>query len=81
MKVRRTPLVVVPDGLPVLGAGAHLAPEDGVCLMEYVSVLAGQRFTDSPRCTGPTLAFLARLVNDTVDDGDRGLLAPLAAEL
>jgi len=81
MSIRRTPLVVVPDGLPVLGAGAHLAPEDGVCLMEYVSVLAGERFSDSPRCTGPTLAFLAQLVNDTVSDGYRGRLAPSAADL
>jgi hypothetical protein len=82
MTIRRTPASIdVPDGLPVLGAGVHLAPEDGVCLMEYVSVLAGERFTDSPRCTGPTLAFLARLVNDTVSDADRGFLAPLAADL
>jgi len=81
MSIRRTPLAVVPDGLPVLGAGVHLAPEDGVCLMEYVSVLAGERFSDSPRCTDPALAFLARLVNDTVSDADRGQLAPLAADL
>jgi hypothetical protein len=82
MTIRRTPVaVVVPDGLPVLAAGMHLAPEDGVCLMEYVSVLAGERFTDHPRCTEPTLAFLARLVNDTISDGSRGSLAPLAADL
>jgi hypothetical protein len=82
MRIRRTPVsAVVPDGLPVLAEGMHLAPEDGVCLMEYVSVLAGERFTDHPRCTEPTVAFVARLVNDTVSDTDRGLLAPLAADL
>jgi len=82
MRIRRIPEVgVLPDGLPVLGAGVHLAPEDGVCLMEYVSVLAGERFTDSPRCTQPMLALLARLVNDTVDVGFRSRLAPLAADL
>jgi hypothetical protein len=82
MKIRRTPAtLVVPEGLPVLAAGTHLVPEDGVCLMEYVSVLAGERFTDHPRCTEPTLAFLARLVNDTISDGGRSVLAPLAAEL
>lgn len=82
MTIRRTSgSVVVSAGLPVLSAGAHLAPEDGLCLMEFVSVLAGERFTDSPRCTEPTLAFLARLVNDMVTDADRSLLAPVAADL
>jgi hypothetical protein len=81
MRTSRTPVSVVPDGLPVLEAGMHLVPEDGVCLMEYVSVLAGERFTDHPRCTEPTLALLARLVNDAVSDDGRGRLAPLAADL
>jgi hypothetical protein len=82
MRIRRTPVpVVLPDGLPVLAAGVHLSPEDGVCLMEYVSVLAGERFSDSPRCTDAGLASLARLVNDEASDEGRPLLAPLAADL
>ena len=82
MRIRRTSVSgVLPDGLPVLAAGAHLAPEDGVCLMEYVSVLAGEPFSDSPRCTDGALAGLARLVNDEVSDEGRRLLAPLAADL
>jgi hypothetical protein len=65
-----------PPGLPVLAAGAHVAPEDGACLMEYVSVLAGTTFSDHPRCTDPTLAELARLVNDAhTDEGRDGLLS------
>jgi hypothetical protein len=73
----------VPDGLPQLSAGAHLAPEDGACLMEYVSVLAGTAFNDHPSCTDPTLATVARLVNDASTDAGRPLLAtfaPLLAE-
>jgi hypothetical protein len=82
VRIRRTPgSGVLPDGLPVLAAGVHLAPEDGVCLMEYVSVLAGEPFGDSPRCTDGALAGLARLVNDEVSDEGRRLLAPLAADL
>ena len=82
MRIRRTPVSgVLPDGLPVLAAGVHLAPEDGVCLMEYVSVLAGEPFSDSPRCTDGALAGLARLVNDEVSDEGRRLLAQLAADL
>jgi hypothetical protein len=72
-----------PDGLPQLRAGAHLAPEDGACLMEYVSVLAGTAFNDHPSCTDPTLATVARLVNDASTDAGRPQLAafaPLLAE-
>lgn len=69
------------SALPALAAGAHLAPEDGVCLMEYVSILAGRPFTDHPNCTDPLLATLARLVNDACTDGGRDRLLPLAAAL
>lgn len=67
-----------PEGLPQLRAGAHLAPEDGACLMEYVSVLAGTAFNDHPSCTDPTLATVARLVNDASTGAGRPLLAPFA---
>lgn len=71
----------LPAGLPELRPGAHLLPEDGACLMEYVSVLAGTTFSDHPRCTDPTLAALARLVNDSCSDAGRPLLAVLAPDL
>lgn len=71
----------VPDGLPQLRAGAHLCPEDGACLMEYVSLLAGTAFGDHPACTDPTLAALARLVNDASTDEGRPALALLAPAL
>ena len=40
--------------------GKHLNATDGTCLMELVSVLAGEPFTDQPSCVHPTLAALAR---------------------
>lgn len=64
-----------------LSAGAHLAPEDGRCLMEYVSALAGAPFGDHPSCTDPTLAELARLVNDAISDAGRNSLVDLAPAL
>ncbi len=70
-----------PSGLPELRAGAHVFPEDGACLMEYVSVLVGARFTDHPRCTDPTLATVARLVNDACTDTGRRQLAAFAPVL
>jgi hypothetical protein len=73
-----SPAARPPDGIPELHAGAHLSPEDGACLMEYVSVLSGARFTDHPRCTDPTLGAVARLVNDSCSDAGRPLLAAFA---
>ena len=71
-----------PDQLPLLQRGHHRRPEDGACVMEYVSVLAGGKFTDHPRCTHPALATLARLVNDWIDDDEaRSKLALLAPDL
>lgn len=79
--MNRSDRPVVPDGLPQLQAGFHPGPEQGACLMEYVSVLAGTTFSDHPRCTDPTLAELARLVNDASTDEGRPLLAAFAPVL
>lgn len=67
----------VPDTFPVLGAGKHRRARDGACFMEVASVLAGERWTDRPRCTHPLLAHLARLVNDFTSDDARSQLATL----
>lgn len=71
----------VPDSMPVLTRGKHRKPRNGACLMEYVSVLAGGPFTDSPTCTDPTLAAIARAVNDYSRDEMRQRLAELASDL
>lgn len=54
-----------------LTIGSHLAPEDGACLMETVSIAAGLPFSDAPTCTPPLLAHLARLVNDASSTAGR----------
>lgn len=71
----------VPEGLPVLEAGAHRDAQSGSCLMEYVSVLAGERFTDRPRCTHPALAAIAWQVNDAVSSTARQQLGTRAVAL
>lgn len=71
----------VPDAMPVLSRGRHRRPRHGACLMEYVSVLAGERFSDAPRCTDPTLAAVARSVNDYSSDESRQRLALLASDI
>lgn len=45
--------------------------------MEYASYLAGERWSDHPRCTHPLLAGLARGVNDHISDAGRHRLVDL----
>lgn len=68
-------------GTPYLTAATHLTPEDGTCLMEAVSAAAGLPWSDSPGCTHPLLAHLARLVNDACTDAGRQRLAGLVPAL
>lgn len=70
-----------PDSLPLLSPGTHLSPDDGACLMELVSVLAAEPWSDQPACTDPTLATIARVVNDDMSDATRQAIVPLAADL
>jgi len=65
---------VIPQLVPTLSAGHHRSPRKGACFMEFASFLAGERWSDHPSCTDPTLATLARAVNDTVRDSRRGEL-------
>jgi hypothetical protein len=63
--------------LPILSAGRHRNAKRGACFMEYASYLAGERWSDRPACTHPSLASLARLVNDLTSDDARGGLSRL----
>lgn len=45
--------------------------------MEFASYLAGERWSDHPVCTHPTLAALARDVNDLTGSDARNQLVPL----
>jgi hypothetical protein len=71
----------IPDGLPVLSRGKHRTPRKGACFMEMASVLAGEPWSDRPRCTHPLLSQLARLVNDHTSDAGRARLVPLIPEV
>jgi len=65
---------VTPQLVPTLSAGRHRSARAGACFMEFASFLAGERWSDHPSCTDPTLGTLARAVNDTVADARRGEL-------
>ena len=61
-------MVRTPTALPILAAGRHRSPRHGACLMEYTSVLAGERFSDAPHCTDPLPGSVARVVVDRPGD-------------
>lgn len=53
---------------PRLGVGPHRGRRrgeaPGSCLMEYVSMFAGEEFGDLPECTHPAVAVVAWRIND-----------------
>jgi hypothetical protein len=65
------------SAMPILGRGKHRNPSQGACFMEYTSLLAGETFTDQPRCVDPELAAVLRWANDRISDADRPALVPL----
>ena len=67
----------VPAAMPVLRRGKHADPSHGACFMEYTSVLAGEPFTDEPRCVDAELAAVLRHANDALPDAERTRLVPL----
>jgi hypothetical protein len=67
----------VPTGMPVLSRGKHRNPMRGACFMEYTSLLAGEAFSDGPRCVDGELAAVLRGANDKLTDAERPLLVPL----
>jgi hypothetical protein len=54
-----------------LCCGAHRSPADGACVMELVSMLAGERFGDRPRTASPVIGALLRPYNDIVGNRHR----------
>jgi hypothetical protein len=72
----------VPFGLPSLSKGAHPAGSGQACIMEYVSVLSGESFSDAPACTHPVLAHLSRRTFDMMTtDEQRYTMAPYIGRL
>jgi hypothetical protein len=51
--------------------GGHHHPDSGTCLMEAISVIAGEEFSDHPKCTAYCLADLGITINDATDHGYR----------
>lgn len=54
-----------------VNVGRHKPGSGHACVMEYVSILSGEPFTDTPACTDSVLAAAARSVNDWLSDDER----------
>jgi hypothetical protein len=63
-----------------LARGKHASPEDGVCVMELASLLAGEPFSDHPRSVCPVIGAFLRAYNDRIDDHWRQDLYGYAAK-
>lgn len=64
-----------------LSKGKHDSPEDGACVMELASMLAGEPFDDHPRSVCPVIGSLLRAYNDRIDDRRRQDLYAYAAKV
>ena len=64
-----------------LSKGKHNSPEDGACVMELTSMLAGEPFSDHPRSVCPVIGSFLRAYNDRIDDRRRQDLYVYAAKV
>lgn len=54
-----------------LGAGLHKNFNDGACALELVSYVAGEPWSDHPKCVCPVLGTFFRAWNDVLSDDER----------
>lgn len=64
-----------------LARGRHSSPEDGVCVMELASMLAGEPLSDHPQSVCPVIGAFLRAYNDRLDDCRRQDLYAYAAQV
>jgi hypothetical protein len=64
-----------------LSRGKHASPEEGACVMELASMLAGEPFSDQPASVSPVVGALLRAYNDALDDERRQELYVCAAKV
>ena len=54
-----------------LSKGKHSSPDEGACVMELASMLAGEPFSDYPACACPVIGSFLRAYNDSIGDERR----------
>ena len=71
------------EKLGPLKSGSHSGPDEGACIMEAVAFVAGEPWSDHPRCVSPVIGAFLRNWNDNLPtDADRErLLKPLILKI
>jgi len=64
-----------------LGKGKHASADEGACVMELASMLAGEPFSDHPASVCPVIGSFLRAYNDSIDDRRRQDLYAYAARV
>ena len=64
-----------------LTPGRHASPGEGACVVELASLIAREKFSDSPKCVCPVIASFLRGWNDRAAYADRQRLLPYAAQI
>lgn len=64
-----------------LSKGKHASPDDGACVMELASMLAGEPFSDHPAAVCPVIGSFVRAYNDSIDETRRQDLYSYAARV
>lgn len=59
-----------------LSKGAHANPKEGMCIMEVIAYIEGEKHTDHPKCACPIVTEFAIRTNDWMTDEERELLLP-----
>lgn len=64
-----------------LEKGRHRRPQDGVCAMELVAWMSGEKHSDHPKSASPVITAFVRSFNDALDDSHRQRLALVATRV
>jgi hypothetical protein len=68
--------------IPPLSAGKHSSINEGACIMEAVGFVAGEPWSDHPKCACPVIGTFLRSWNDSLPDAERDtLLRPFITKL
>ena len=69
------------DAGVTLSRGTHSSIKQGACVMELASYLAGETWSDHPRCVSPVIGAFLRRWNDDLDDTVRQRLLAYAPRI
>ena len=64
-----------------LTKGKHSSPEEGACVLELASMLAGEPFSDHPSSVCPVIGSFLRAYNDSITDERRQDLYAYASQV